>query len=120
MLKQHRPPSKAKLAKIVEGFNRKFPVGTPVILRKDSGEIGTIVRAPGEILSGHSAVAWFAGVTGAYSIEDKRVRSPKDSEMHLFECASCRGYGHFDEDGKPSIDRRGRKCLDCTGTGRTY
>jgi hypothetical protein len=34
------------------------------------------------------------------------------------ECESCHGYGHFREDGEPSEDRRDRKCLDCTGTGK--
>jgi len=34
------------------------------------------------------------------------------------ECGSCRGYGHFSKYGKPSIDKRDRKCLDCAGSGR--
>lgn len=67
-------PNVAKLQKIVDDFNTKYPVGTPVMLRKDSGEIQTTVRAPAEILSGHSAVGWFENVSGAYSIEDNRVR----------------------------------------------
>lgn len=33
------------------------------------------------------------------------------------DCGSCLGYGHFDEEGKPTIDKRCRKCLDCNGTG---
>jgi hypothetical protein len=33
------------------------------------------------------------------------------------DCGSCRGYGHFDEEGKPTMDTRCRKCLDCDGTG---
>lgn len=70
----HRPPSKSKLLAIVERFNRDFPVGTPVILRKDSGEIETTVGSPAYMLSGHSPVAMFDGVRGAYSIEDNRVR----------------------------------------------
>lgn len=44
------------------------------MLRKDSGEVATVVRAEAEILGGHSAVAWFEGVSGCYSIEGKRVR----------------------------------------------
>ena len=63
-----------KLHSIVQKFNRQFPVGAAVMLRKDSGEVATTVRAPAEILGGHSAVAWFTGVSGAYSIENKRVR----------------------------------------------
>lgn len=34
-----------------------------------------------------------------------------------YECGSCFGYGHFDEDGEPTENRNGRKCLDCRGTG---
>lgn len=37
---------------------------------------------------------------------------------HEEECSSCRGYGHFSTWGKPSADKRDRKCLDCSGTGR--
>lgn len=33
------------------------------------------------------------------------------------ECESCRGYGHFDENGEATEDRRCRKCGDCGGTG---
>lgn len=68
-----RRPSKAKLERIVELFNTRFPVGAEVLLRKDSGVIETRVREPAFLLSGHSAVAFFEGVSGAYSIEDNRV-----------------------------------------------
>lgn len=71
-----RPPSPSQLKKTVEQFNAKFPVGTAVILCKDSGEVQTKVRAPAEIMGGHSAVGWFEGVSGAYSIEHNRVSSP--------------------------------------------
>jgi hypothetical protein len=69
-----RKPNQDQLQKIVNDFNAKYPVGTKVVLRKDSGEVETAVTAPARILSGHSAVAWFEGVSGAYSI-DGRVRS---------------------------------------------
>jgi hypothetical protein len=69
-----RKPNQDQLQKIVNDFNAKYPVGTKVILRKDSGEVETEVTAPARILSGHSAVAWFEGVSGAYSING-RVRS---------------------------------------------
>ena len=38
-------------------------------------------------------------------------------EPDPIECPACMGYGYFDEDENPSNDRRGRKCLDCSGTG---
>ena len=63
----------ARLQKIVDGFNERFPVGTRVILRRDIGEVETVVEMPARILSYHSAVAWFEGVSGCYDIEG-RVR----------------------------------------------
>lgn len=73
MLK-HKRLLPMQLAKAVESFNERFPVGTNVVLRMDGGEILTTVVEPAMVLSGHSAVAWFAGVSGAYSIENDRVR----------------------------------------------
>jgi hypothetical protein len=68
-----RPPSAAQLQKIVDRFNHDFPVGTVVVLRKDTGNFRTKVRHPAYIMGGHSAVAFFEGVSGAYSIENDRV-----------------------------------------------
>jgi hypothetical protein len=73
MYKPPKQPSRAHLQRIVDRFNRSFPVGSRVILRKDTGEVETTVKAPAEVLSGHSAVGWFEGVRGCYSIEDNRV-----------------------------------------------
>lgn len=70
-----RIPTLKTLQKIVDRFNAQFPVGSKVILRKDSGEVETEVGAPAEVLQGHSAVGWFVGVSGCYSIEDNRVRA---------------------------------------------
>ncbi len=67
-------PNPKKLQEAVDEFNSNYPVGTPVILRKDSGEVLTKVKHPAYVLSGHSAVAHFEGVSGCYSIEDNRVR----------------------------------------------
>jgi hypothetical protein len=75
MLKQHRPPTTAQLQKIVDRFNARFAVGSKFILRTDTrGDVETTVRAPAEVLQGHSAIGWFEGVRGAYSIEGDRVR----------------------------------------------
>lgn len=74
-MKTRRPPSMRQLQTIVDKFNLAFPPGTKVILRKDSGEVETTVTNRAQILSGHSAVGWFEGVSGAYSIEDGRVRA---------------------------------------------
>jgi len=34
------------------------------------------------------------------------------------ECDACDGYGHIRTDGSGTIDRRERKCLNCSGTGK--
>ena len=70
-----RGPTLKTLQKLVDQFNADFPVGAKVILRKDSGEVQTEVRYPAKVLQGHSAVGWFVGVSGCYSIEDNRVRA---------------------------------------------
>ena len=67
----------AREQKIVDEFNARFPVGTRVMLKRDRcqvpAEVLTTVRSPGEVLSGHTAVAWFEGISGCYAIEG-RVR----------------------------------------------
>ena len=65
-MKQQR--TEARLQRLVDDFNGRFPVGTPVMLRKDSGPVQTTVQAAGQILGGHSAVAWFEGVSGCYDV----------------------------------------------------
>lgn len=61
----------AALEAIVSDFNNRFPVGSAVMLQKDTETIRTVVEHPAEILGGHSAVAWFAGVRGAYAIDGR-------------------------------------------------
>ena len=65
----------AKEQRIVDDFNRCYPVGIRVVLRTDSGEIETTVTHPAQVLSGHTAVGWFQDVRGCYAIEG-RVRLP--------------------------------------------
>lgn len=62
-----------EVTQIVDSFNEQFPVGTPLLLRKDTSVIKTVVMAPAQVLGGHSAVGWFRGVQGCYSIEGNRV-----------------------------------------------
>lgn len=69
-----RRPTLKTLQKIVDRFNADYRVGSPVRLRTDSqGWIETTVIHQARVLEGHSAVAWFAGVSGAYSIDHGRV-----------------------------------------------
>lgn len=71
--------SAERLQRIVDEFNSKFPVGSTVILRKDTGEVETEVLARACVLSGHSAVGWFAGISGCYDIEG-RVRETSEQK----------------------------------------
>jgi hypothetical protein len=52
-------------------FNWLYPEGTAVMLKKDFvGEpVKTTVRHAAYVLSGHSVVAFFAGISGAYHIK---------------------------------------------------
>lgn len=60
--------TKAEL--IVENWNLKHPVGTPVKLRKDSGDvIETKTRYPAYISDSGHAVCFFEGVSGYYMID---------------------------------------------------
>lgn len=67
---QRRPPSMAELQKAVTFFNSQHPVGTPVTLRKDSGEIiETRTRSAAAILGGHSPVVWLDCDVSAWHID---------------------------------------------------
>ena len=66
-------PTIKKVRSIIEAFNGLYPVGTPVILRTDSGEVKTKVSHQAILMPGPVAVAWFEDISGCYSI-DGRVR----------------------------------------------
>lgn len=57
----------------VDQWNAAHPVGTPVVVRLDSGKnFATKTRSRAEVLSGHTPVIWLEGVRGCYILE--RVR----------------------------------------------
>ena len=66
-----KKPNVKKLQAACDAFNKKYPVGTKVLLKKDFVEelFPTIVRHEAYVLSGHSAVAFFTGVSGSYLID---------------------------------------------------
>lgn len=70
-----------RLQRQVDAFNAACPVGTPVVVRRDSGDehYGT-VRYPASILSGHSAVGWVTGITGCYLLD--RIRPATEGGTH--------------------------------------
>jgi hypothetical protein len=65
-----KKPNLKKLQKECDDFNAKYPVGTQVLLKKDFIDVPvkTKVRHEAYILSGHSAVAFFEGISGCYLI----------------------------------------------------
>jgi FAD synthase len=60
----------AQLESQVYAFNQTYEVGFRVKLIKDDGKIEVhTLKSKAEVLSGHSAVAWFDGIRGCYSID---------------------------------------------------
>lgn len=69
MAKQ-KQPTQRELEDQVNYFNGRYPVGSKLKLKKDSGQIIDVtVRHVATILSGHSAVGWFEEVSGCYSLD---------------------------------------------------
>lgn len=63
-------PNVAKLQKQCDDWNAAHPVGTPVQVTLDSGDVrGTVTRSAAEVLSGHSSVIWLTGVRGCYLLD---------------------------------------------------
>lgn len=64
-------PAQARAA--VAAFNAKHPVGTTVVLLRDTGEeMATTTRSPAEVAHSGSPVIWLKGVSGYYHLH--RVR----------------------------------------------
>jgi len=60
--------------KMVDNWNEKYPVGQKVLLRLDDGsdmETKTVDQAM--LLGGHTAIGWFEGIMGCYSLERARA-----------------------------------------------
>lgn len=76
MQRNRRRMDERELQHLVDDFNRDYPVGTPVMLRKDSGEVETRVTAPAQIWCETAAIAYFAG-HGMYSIDGNDGRGDR-------------------------------------------
>lgn len=65
-----RPQTTAALERKCEDFNRRYPIGQRVSVRRDAGngEI-TTTRSEAQVLSGHSAVIWLDGISGCYLLD---------------------------------------------------
>lgn len=63
-------PDPQKLQSQCDTFNEAYPVGSPVHVKMDSGELrDTVTRSNAEVLGGHSAVIWLEGISGCYLLD---------------------------------------------------
>lgn len=70
---QKRKPS--ELLAMVDHWNKTVPVGTPVEVTKDRGEIiETKTASEAWMLGGHTPVILVEGISGGYSLERVRVK----------------------------------------------
>lgn len=65
-----KPPSRQALQKQCDEFNKLYPIGQVVAVRKDGGAgITTTTRSEAQVFSGHSAVIWLDGISGCYLLD---------------------------------------------------
>jgi hypothetical protein len=58
----------------VELWNRWYPIGTKVVLHKDSGDhFETTTRSEAEVSASGHAVCWFDGISGYYLLSRAEV-----------------------------------------------
>lgn len=72
MSRQYRQMTSQQMKQIVDDWNDKHPVGTPVIVDRGNEDFHTRTRSGADILSGHTVVIWLEGISGCYALD--RVR----------------------------------------------
>lgn len=80
-----------------------------------SEECATECVLHGYPLDDDGGVCWCGLPSGWREPTQAELDAQPRKTVHT-ECTTCLGYGHMRR-GKPSIDRRDSKCLDCNGTG---
>jgi hypothetical protein len=95
--------------------------------------LGAVITDAGTTIVGAKAGARFVVATAikgrVWTLLDPRHFNGKSEAFAAFaasagdpemvECPACKGYGHIDDKrGRPSLDGRNRKCLDCRGEGK--
>ena len=70
----YKKPNVKKLQKQCDEFNKKYPIGSSVMLKKDfiDEPVKVSVRSEAYVMQGHSAVAFFDGISGCYHIASVR------------------------------------------------
>lgn len=78
-----RAPKKKRGPKIspdeeVRRWNVQHPIGTPVTVEMDSGELRTtMTRDVASVLSGHTAVIFVVGISGCYLLSRVKAIPPE-------------------------------------------
>lgn len=69
--KNHEPASNLRAHETaVLIWNRFYPVGTPVLVKRDDGSVTPSETISGaELLGGHTAVVWLRDIRGAYLLD---------------------------------------------------
>ncbi len=76
-MKAPKPKTLGQLNMEVDLFNARYPIGTPVLLKKDNGETTeTKTRSKAQVSGGHSAVVWLEGVSGYYLLDRVTPKNP--------------------------------------------
>lgn len=67
----YKKPNLKKLQAECDAFNAKCPVGSRVSVKLDFIDEPriTVTTSEAQVLSGHSAVIWLAGVSGCYLLD---------------------------------------------------
>lgn len=77
-------PDPEKLRLEVENWNLRYPVGTPVTVRRDResdpATVETKTRSEAYVLSGHSAVIMVEGISGYYLLNRVTARVPAEAQ----------------------------------------
>lgn len=65
-----------------ENWNLKHPVGTPVLLKRDSGQLQqTKTRSEAYVCESGYAVCFFEGVSGYYLLNRAQPHEPQDTVL---------------------------------------
>lgn len=64
-----KQPSAASQQKLCDAWNKEHPIGTPVTLLKDGGDlVDTVTTSSAQLMCG-SPVIWLEGISGCYLLD---------------------------------------------------
>lgn len=92
-----RPPSPASRQRAVDDFNRQHAIGAPFWAHRGvrgDNPIAVTLKAPAELLGGHTPVAWLDGTSGCIALTHLEPRTHAHTEE------SCPGHVASGADAK--------------------